>query len=1379
MCTTSFLVRKTLTFFLLMCCWLPCTFEVSAQSRISDSNLPLPAQRLITDMTTGPQGFLWIATKNGLYRHDGHRYVPYTNTAETPNKISQNEVLEILPSKDGNLVLYNHFHTVDILNPVSNELKTIDLSSKTSPKGDIRTACRQLDGRIFFVTEHDMGFTIFEYTAGDFIKRLERREARLTNPKMTAAGSRRFHLALQSDESFLLYDQENGLLHLSVDGKLIRRFSSGADLDKGHAVNFFKQEDQGIILSYNATKGVYRVDFTSGKIIPDLRFSTNQYYNSCSTDEHGNFLLGISNNPHQIQSLVILDNQGRFIDIDNVESWSNNHFFAYSRDFSDFFYSVSNNGLIKTKTGLRYIKSYLAGKNISMRGITEDDFGNLIVATEWDGWFRLDLSSGTIVPVKVGNLSIKDLNPPQYARNLLKDKNGDIWISAYGNPPVTSTPDGYLLRYRPSDGSVKTYKNKYRIEAILHSQSGLFYLASNGTLQSFDPTTAEFSDIPGKYGSTASEGIIPNCIIQTKDGLIWIGTEKGLVQFDTTDNSFYFYGEDVKNSVQLSNSNIMAIHEDSSGILWLGTQVGLNVFDPKSQKISVFTTRNGLPDNNICGILPDEKGGLWISTYKGLSYLNPEKTQFRNFYTSDGFNHNEFNRHSFYHSKDGTYYFGGMNGFNSFRSGELLKEDSKLNILLSEISYFDAKSDSLITLTHGLNHFRSVTLPATNRYLQLRFGLDNFSHPEQNSYSVFLEGFDSEWTSQGNVAEVRYNNLPPGSYKLHIKGTGPSGTLSENTIVLDVNVKQFFYKSAWFYLLLFSVVAGLAAIWIVRLRSEKKRLAHEVEKRTAQIQADKETIENQAKELEKLDRLKSRFFANISHELRTPLTLILGPLKRLLNNDNVEISVVQQHLNLMKKNGELLQHQIEELLELSRLDAGKTTLKENPADFKKIVQEIVGRFRQMAEQKNINLLLSWNLNFNEAALLDRPKFEKILGNLISNAIKFTSKGSVTIQVFRQLMEAENGADKMLLKIMVSDTGAGIHSENLPLIFDRYFQAESNLPDIEGTGIGLSIAKEFTELMGGTLSAESTVGAGSTFTLLLPVKIAQQLNGYEENDSENFPQENLHGVAPFSTMPKKNQKDFTVLIAEDNTDLRHFLYQILEPHYEVVVVENGRLALEYLTRQVSSVRNLIVLSDVMMPEMDGFTLLDTVRSNETLRRIPFIMLTARAGGENRLRALRMGVDDYLLKPFDEEELLVRIANLLSNLSMRQEAETEILEQDSEESGVAVNWLEILEQTALESLSDPQMGMEFLAEKMDISRSSLHRRIKAETGLTPNMYIREIRLQEARRLLENGLVSSVAEAGLMVGIQKRAYFSKLYSERFGRLPSSYSEDISSAN
>lgn len=1344
--------------------------SLSAQGPLSESTLPLPTQRLIWDMATGPEGYLWLATKLGLFRYDGHRYVAYTDAQGTPNRISYNEVMQVLPTQDGQLALFNGVHTVDVLNPATNELKTHDIGAGTSPRGAIRTACRQADGRVFFITEHDEGYALFEYSDGAFERCFERREKRLTNPRMTAQSSRRFHLAAQEDGSFLLHDQENGLLHLSKDGQLLRRFSPKGR--KNEALNFFQAEKQGgILLAYNARSGIYRVDLTEGKIELDPRFP-NDHYGICEADEHGNLLFGAKEGSSNVKALWMLDTEGNFTKIEDLSTWPPFGFLVYGRNFSDFFYIVSDGGLLKINTRERNVKSYLAKKGISGRGIMGDGQGGIIMTTERQGWYRLDSASGQISPVETGDIGYPDLSPPQYPRNLIKDANGDIWASAYGNPPVIATPDGYLLRYRPPEGSMRAFKNKYRIEALLLDKYGMLYVASIGTLQKFDPATSQFVDLPGNYGFSLAQGVIPNCIMQARDGKVWIGTEKGLVQFDPEDSSFVAFGDEGHRPAPFSN-NVMAIHEAPDGRLWLGTQGGLCLFDAATGRAETYTDRNGLPDNNVCALLPDEQGNIWLATFKGLSYFETKAKRFRNFYTSEGFNHNEFNRHSFYRTEDGTYFIGGMDGFNAFRPEELMAEKVVPKILLSEIAFFGPKGDSLITRTHGLSKLHSIVLPAANRFLQLRFALDHFSHPEQNSYSVFLEGYDAGWVSMGNVAEVRYNNLPSGKYRLHVRGAGPSGILSENTIELNVHVRQFFYKSAWFYLLLLLAGMALIAAWISRLRTEKLRLKAEVEKRTAQIRADKEIIEQQASELQELDRIKSQFFANISHELRTPLTLILSPLKRILKNNSLSLPAIRQHLEIMEKNGELLRLQIEELLELSRLDAEKAALQSSLAELRPLLQNTLDRFAPVAAQKGIDLALDWQLQEMPTVLLDAPKFEKIIGNLIDNALKFTASGKVQLTVSGQTTAQQN---KQVLQLCaaVTDTGRGIPPEDLPHVFERYFQTQSDIRTTMGSGIGLALAKSFAVLMGGDITVESRMGEGSTFTCRLPLPLGEP----QASKSSSSPKKSLKEAAkpivyqlPVTTNAAGQAAErATILLAEDNHDLRHYLQQILAAHYEVVTVENGRQALQYLQSE-APVQNLLVLSDVMMPVMDGFTLLERVKAEEGLRKVPFVMLTAKAGSENRLRALRMGIDDYLLKPFEEEELLARIANLLANLQLRLQFAAESQVPEPTEGAAGQEWLETVEKNALASLNDPQLSIDFLAEKTGLSRSSFHRRIKAETGLTPNLYLREIRLQQARQLLEGGLVDSVAEAARQVGIQKRAYFSQLFQARFGRLPSSY--------
>ncbi len=1378
----SKIFKTALLFFLAT--FLNAPLTLLSQSLPDGITLISTVQRNIYDITKGSDGFLWMGTQEGLFRYDGYRFLQFNNIPGNPNPISQNLVYRVLATNDGKLVVQNSFRTVDILDPNSRQLITIDIRKKTNPPADIRAVHQNATGEVFFITENNEGYALLQYSSGNFTKVWEVKERRPTNPLMTDILSFRFHLINEPDGSFLLHDRENGLLHLSAGGKSLRRFSPKEKIGQGEIINFLKRDMKGRTwMGIKDRKGLYRFDPQSGIMVLDERLPDNYFYLSSWEDKKGNLLFLASEDGKAPKAAYLLDAQEETIDFTKNLNLTASIHTIYSEDFQQLFFQATSVGLFKSTPPSVVVKNHLSDEEngiISMRGMAEDGQGNILVSTESKGWFLMDKATGELRHFPNEAFDHPELIPPISARNIVKDPQGYLWMSAYGEHKPPDFPHSFLIRYDGRTRSFKSFRCSHRIESHCLTKSGLLYLACTWSLQVFNPATGDFLKVSDQNGSDPLNGFAPNCIIQSGDGLLWIGTDLGLVCFDPrTNHSRYFSNYPVGNEdlpershAPFSGNHIYTILEDGQGSLLLGTNAGLNIFDPATGKVEIFTHKNGLADNQVCSILPDEQGNIWCATFNGLSYFDVKNRQFRNFFVTDGFNHNEFNRHASLRDSSGNYYFGGMNGFNSFRAENLLTQKNNPKILLSGLSFFDKKTDSLIIRYQNPSALQSVTLPADNRFLHAFFALDNLVHPELNRYAVFLEGYDPDWVSLGNVSEVRYNNLPPGQYRLLIKGFGPSGTPSANTIEVDVKVEQFFYKSTWFYLACLLLATGIVAGWIWRLRTEKTRLIVEVEKRTRQIAADKDTIEKQAFELQELDRMKSRFFANISHELRTPLTLILSPLNRILNNETLDKSTIRQHLELIKNNGEQLQDRIDELLELSRLIAGKAVFREQPVELLPLLRRTLARFGNMARQKGLSLSLNGDFAPQLQVLLDVPKFEKIIANLLGNAIKFTNAGEVRLEI-RKLensgIEAGSAQSSAPLfsqfQITVSDTGKGISPEDLPHIFDRYFQTKNSVPTEGGTGIGLAMAKEFTEMMGGKITVESEVGKGSTFTLVLPLKISE--NEAVENGYPTPAAFEKLSTIPVHRPPSTVHRE-TILLAEDNADLRNYLQSILRPHYKVIAVENGRLAWDYC--QLPTADCQLILSDVMMPEMDGFTLLQKVKAEDRLRRIPFIMLTAKAGVESRLQALRTGVDDYLLKPFLEEELFARIENLLANQRLRLDFFKEEKNQP-EPATTPPGWLEQLETLALDSLADPQMSMDFLAEKMGLSRSSLHRRIKAETGLSPNLYLREVRLQEARRLLENGDCASVAEASQIVGFQKRAYFSQLFAERFGRAPSAF--------
>lgn len=552
------------------------------------------------------------------------------------------------------------------------------------------------------------------------------------------------------------------------------------------------------------------------------------------------------------------------------------------------------------------------------------------------------------------------------------------------------------------------------------------------------------------------------------------------------------------------------------------------------------------------------------------------------------------------------------------------------------------------------------------------------------------------------------------------------------------------------------------------------------QKKTSSLLAKQNfTIREQTIEIKSLEGLKSRFFANVSHELRTPLTLMLGPLDSILKIGGLLPDKERKMLEFVKKNSQYLLKLVNEILDLSKLETGRLEVKEDAVNFHQFLQLMLAQFNLGADNDTVEFLTNYRFSHDLNIWLDKGKFEKIIHNFLSNAIKFTpAAGSITITV----EEIGN-----LLQVKIEDSGPGIHPDDMPHIFDRFYQSKQpDAPVQGGTGIGLSMAKELAELMGGKIWAESTLGQGSSFYFQFPKKTAENSKVHLANMSPAPKVEEPASTSPIAEIPhnaKESQQKSTILVVEDNPDLREYLRILLCDDYEVVIAENGKVAWDMLYQDDSLgierfLPNLIV-SDIMMPIMDGFKLLEKVKGQDSLRHIPFIMLTARTEAAVKLSALRIGVDDYLVKPFMEEELKARIRNLLSNYRTRLETTADSTEDLSTStpdplsviSAADSEWLIQVENIFSQKLSDTHFKIDWAANLIHLSERQFTRRIKQVTGLTPNQYLREMRLQTAKKLLHEGKYATVKEVVYAVGFLDTTYFSQIFKERFGVHPSAY--------
>ena len=782
------------------------------------------------------------------------------------------------------------------------------------------------------------------------------------------------------------------------------------------------------------------------------------------------------------------------------------------------------------------------------------------------------------------------------------------------------------------------------------------------------------------FGLTQKRGAIQNFIPET-DNLLWLCSWTGLYLFDTQrEKVLARFASDEKGNRYLPADLFYFLYKDKDGIYWLGTSDGLirwefnreqvvennmqsSVLAPQSSSVHrLFNRQDGLSNDVIYAIFEDKHNRLWMSSDYGIMSFDKTTFDVKTYLPKDGISHHEFNRISQFQTEDGTIYFGGLNGITAFHPDDFVGDKTNYpQMLISDYEIFDGKAKQLVNRVGELRRTNTIIFHPNDRFFRLKFVLPTFENASKMLYAWKIEGVDENWNYQKENS-VQIGILPYGKHLLRVKGQNADGGWSPHELAIQVRVLKPFYLQNWFLFLLAVFTIGGLYWWYKRkthlyLRTQKL-LETEIEKATAQIQKDKQTIENQAEELRQLDKVKSSFFANVSHELRTPLTLILGSISSVLKSQELS----NRNFTLLKKaqqSGKDLLKLVGSILDLSKMESGKMELDEQPHLLFPLVRRIASTFEAHAQRKGIQFAFYYQAEKELQLELDKNKLETILNNLLSNAIKFTPANA---KVRVQIEDFGN-----LIQIAVLDTGRGIHPNDLPHIFNRFYQSnQPNAPTEGGTGIGLALSQEFVKLMKGKIWAKSQLGKGSQFFVQIPRK---EILGITQPiiDTTSIGKPITDDITQQAANDSKSNRS-TILVVEDNHSLREYIQLILKAEYNVIVAENGQVALEYLkARGTTDDENLIenpipsrdillhspslIVSDIMMPIMDGYQFLEKVKNDDNYRHLPFIMLTARADIQDKLKALRIGVDDYLLKPFEEEELLVRIKNLLNNYQRR--------------------------------------------------------------------------------------------------------------------------------
>lgn len=1332
------------------------------------------------------KGFMWIGTKNGLHRFDGYEFKIFTREK---NGLSSNNVRAITEDAEGRLWVFQNEgpglkairpSSIDIIDRNPFNVHSFQEHFGTNLPFSIEDISQAFfkDQTILFSTEDG---ALYQYKEGRFSKIYQLAQKDHTIEE----------LIFSPNNTLWIKSSEDVVSEISFDGEVLNAFNLPS-----YANTLLHADTSGRLIIQNSTRGRTFTNLLAYVESDGTRKSIPLQKLQLPIRTHDIFLGEIDYDAERdifwcagSGKLFTFDLESGVIDDFSEEVIDDNNALGYA---APFFFDKNNNAWIGSANGFimitmqenkftRYLYNQkgINDQLYSTRAIVSDDADHIIV-NSYGGMRLVNIKSGVSIPFSF------EYTPSDYLLvnqlSSLKNNKGH-WIFGSG--------EGKLIRLSPEEERWFDLKSTFpnEGEAIwslyedaidriwMGTDKGIYYLDSTSTTIERMPSQEQFKQLKKSQ-------ILH--FYEEADHLVWICTSTGLYEWNPMEGVEAHYSTSGQDSLYLPYDAICHMHKDDQGTYWLASRGGgLIEWNKEAGTYTQYTIADGLSHNVLYAVYEDEDEGLWLPSDYGLMRFDKEFHSVNLYLPRDGMTHEEFNTLSHFKAADGRLYFGGLNGVNAFYPSDLYskKGPNKNKLHIIEFLQQDGNSGAFVNNTNNLVQSAAIELPPSDKSFILKVALLDYIEPTEHIYAYKIEGLDKDWTFQKRN-DIRINGLPYGDYTLKIKAQGSNGQWVNEALNIPVHVIRPVFMRSWFLISAVALV-GLFIFSYLKwrtytLRRERRVLEEEVNRRT-------ETIRKQAEELKKLDSQKSRFFTNVSHELRTPLTLILGPLGGLLKREYLKDEDLVTLL-LMQKNATQLLKQVNEILDLSKLDSDKMGVLESTIELNSFVNRIIASYESYVHQQGLTVRLVYQGEKPDFIITDEEKVEQILNNLISNAIKFTPKGGlIDIRVYSW---------NKTIQVKVKDTGKGIHPKDLPRIFDRYFQSDSDDAPIQGgTGIGLALAKELTKLIHGNLSVESTVGQGSIFTLEFPKKTPQTIKptildppeagASPDSDQGAVPHETANNTMPGST----------IMIVEDNPDMRTYIESVLNPQYQIITAENGAEALQLLKDRTNSDHSLLlpdlILSDVMMPVMDGFTLMKQIKAEAPWRSIPMVMLTAKGDHGAKLQALRVGVDDYLLKPFHEEELLARIHNLLTNYQNRKKwseqelrsANPQIEEENNASSMMNLEstqplisvedqkWLKRLEEISTKHIGDYNFGIERLSDQIALSPRQLFRKVRQLTGMTPKKYIQELRFQKARQLLENKTYSSVKAVVYAIGMKDVKYFSQKFKERFGKLPSSY--------
>lgn len=953
----------------------------------------------------------------------------------------------------------------------------------------------------------------------------------------------------------------------------------------------------------------------------------------------------------------------------------------------------------------------------------------------------------------------------------LERAGNELWIGTFiQGIYVLNMQTGKVRHYMKGEGQHDLSGND--IFCLKKDSKGNIWIGTNGNgVNMYDPVSEKFHRFDEGYKYTSdtralARGFI-RAIEEDKSGNIWIGTlGVGIVMLDSSLDKIRVFNRTNSN---LPTNDVQAICAGENGRIWAGTPGGgLCLFDTLTGKFICYAEQEGALNTVIYKILEDDAAKVWVSTNKGLSRFDPISRRFKNYFHYNGLQPSTFCLGAGLKTSKGELFFGGLDGFNYF-SPRLLNYNRNIpKIVLTDLRI--ANSSVIPGNKAPIKEHISVADEVRLDYKQ-NFSIDfatlNYTAPQESRYFYMLEGFDKTWNDVGASRTAVFSNLQPGKYVFRVKASSDDGSWNTEEVTINIYVRPPFWLTIYAYI--FYILAAGLILWGLRYRGIRKlKNKFALEQERLQIRQDMEREKREAEREREFEQVRIKYLTNLSHEFRTPVSLIIGPVEKLIQQEQCNEKLGQ--LNLVKRNARRLLNLVNQLLDFRKLEEQEQKINLTEGDIVFFIGEVVESFKDISERRQINFSFTSALSRFYTAF-DRDKIERILFNLLSNAFKFTPKGG---QI--SLSIDHNPASGLM--IVVADTGVGMTPEVQEKIFTRFFQGDGN-PAIlnQGSGIGLSITLEFVKMHGGTVSVESIPGKGSVFTVQLPLEPVQEQPGNADQPAmsadEHFETGSQPGADPGleqrATLAATER--LTVLLIEDNDDFRYYLKDNLKPFYKIVEASDGKEGWQ----RVLSAHPHVIVSDINMPYMDGIQLSQKIKSDKRTSHIPIILLTALTGDASQLKGLETGASDYLSKPFNFDILNVKIRNLLllnqslkDTYSRQLKVVTPAPEVESEDEKFLLKITQYIEA----NINSSNLTVEELSKHVFMSRASLYNKMVQLTGETPVEFIRSIKLNKAADLLQNSDMK-IAQIGYAVGFSTPNYFARAFKAKFNILPSEYQQ------